>query len=43
MGAVRWLQDRLAGDASGRRLAAGALVLLPDSAWLGLSRRRGAR
>jgi hypothetical protein len=43
MGPVRWLQDRLAGDASGRRLAAGTLALLPDSAWLGALRRRGAR
>jgi hypothetical protein len=42
MGAVRWLQDRLAGDASGRRLAAGPFALLPDLAWLGLPRRRGA-
>jgi hypothetical protein len=43
MGAVRWLQDRLAGGASGRRPAAGPLALLPDLAWLGALLTRGAR
>lgn len=43
MGAVRWLQDRLAGDTSGGRLAAGPVVFLPDLPWLGALRTRGAR
>jgi hypothetical protein len=43
MGAIRSLQDRLAGDAKGRRLAAGPVVFLPDLAWLGGLRTRGAR
>jgi hypothetical protein len=43
MGAVRWLRDRLAGDASGRRLAAGPVVSLPDLAWLAGMRTRVVR
>lgn len=43
MGAVRWLHDRLAGDTSGCRLAAGPVVFLPDLPWLGALRTRGAR
>jgi hypothetical protein len=43
MGAVRGLQDRLAGDTNGHRLAVRPVVLLPDLAWLGGLRTRGAR
>jgi hypothetical protein len=35
MQVVRWLRDRRAGAARWRRLAAGALVCVPDLAWLG--------
>src|SRR5204863_9112234 len=43
MGAVRWLRDRLAGAASGGRLAAGPFAQLLDLAWRGGLCTRGTR